>query len=141
MTNQQNFLPSSRARKTKNECLRDGQKHGHFPLRHLLYLETAWTGNYISNGIGFAKQVEFSSFHSATETKTGVQETACKQKRLLAPRWHVSMPQHLRGMAHHPVQSVAHLPSSPAPNFDHSFSLEEDKAGILYIIYKSFLIQ
>lgn len=89
LRNQQNFWPSSRARKTKNECLRDGQKHGHFPPRCLLYLETAWTGNYISNGVSFAKQVEFSSFHSAAETKTGVQETACKQKRLLTPRCHV----------------------------------------------------
>lgn len=122
--------PSSIARKTKNECLRDGQKY-YFLSRHLLYLETAWTGNYIFNGLGFAKQVEFSQFSQCGRDKTGVQETACKQKRLWPPSGMSLRPQQLQGVACHPVQSVAHLPSSPVPNFDPFFSLEEDKAGIL----------
>lgn len=120
LTNQR-ILTIFHSQKDKKWVLERWTKAWHFPPRHLLYLETAWTGNYISNGLGFAKQVEFSSFHSAAETKTGVQETACKQKRLLAPRWHVSTPQQLRGVACHPVQSVAHLPSSPVPNFDPFF--------------------
>lgn len=48
------FWPSSIARKTKNECLR-WTKAWHFPPRHLLCLETAWTGNYIFSRIRLCK--------------------------------------------------------------------------------------
>lgn len=58
------------------------QKHGHFPPRHLLYLETAWTGNYIFNGLG-TWQIEF-LVSSAASQKLEFKGTACKMEGTLA---------------------------------------------------------